>query len=258
MLSENQAGTAGRMAEIDSEKRETGRPSKYRPEFCERVIEMGRQCFTPEQMAAELGVSRSTLISWKHTKPAFKAAMQLASTYSQAAMEKIGFEGLHDKSFNGQLWLKMMQARHRETYTERAELTGVDGAPLMRPTKIELIGVLPNRDAGERSNVIDISPNRVDGPEPEPTPEPAELDHLSKPEPMRSAAELLRLYDEGKADDLSESEDNFLTRLVLQRNAERNEEARARHDAEQAKKASGWNGFPPGIGGKGRNRDWVK
>ena len=42
-----------------------GRPSTYNPEFCERVIEYGKQGKSITWMAAELGVHKDSLYEWQ-------------------------------------------------------------------------------------------------------------------------------------------------------------------------------------------------
>ena len=42
-----------------------GRPTDYRPELCEAVIELGKQGKSLVQMAAALDITKQTLLVWE-------------------------------------------------------------------------------------------------------------------------------------------------------------------------------------------------
>ena len=48
-----------------------GRPTKYKPEFCEIAIECGKQGMGKAEIASKLGVVRETLWDWGNKKPEF-------------------------------------------------------------------------------------------------------------------------------------------------------------------------------------------
>ncbi len=53
-----------------------GRPTDYRPEYCERVIELGRLGMSVVEMAADIGVARNTLEQlWPAANPEFLQAL---------------------------------------------------------------------------------------------------------------------------------------------------------------------------------------
>lgn len=62
------------------EKRPRGRPTTFREEYCELIIEMGRQGRLPYQWAREIGVSMSTMATWKGNNENFKHAWEIAMT----------------------------------------------------------------------------------------------------------------------------------------------------------------------------------
>jgi len=51
-----------------------GQPTKYRPEYCERVVELAANGSTLTSLAVELGVMRSTLYLWQETHAEFADA----------------------------------------------------------------------------------------------------------------------------------------------------------------------------------------
>jgi len=111
-----------------------GRPTLYRPEYCETVIELGKQGDSMAQMASHFDVSRQTIENWASDHPEFLEALSKAKAHCQAWWEKAGREGmfLGGSGFNAAVWKKSMEARFREDYTERTEtkLSGDAEAPV--------------------------------------------------------------------------------------------------------------------------------
>ena len=103
-----------------------GRPSSYDPIYCARVIELGRDGKSLEQISAQLFVSYRTLCTWREKHPEFLHAIEEAHRLSQAwwedkAQEHI-IEGKDDAKINAGLWGKIMAARFPATYRENAKL----------------------------------------------------------------------------------------------------------------------------------------
>jgi hypothetical protein len=107
-----------------------GRPTSYKPEYCDKVIELGKQGCSMVEIAVELGVPRTTMLSWADSHAEFSTALSMARDCAQAWWESTGRSGLVTPSFNGFIWKTTMQARFRDDYTERKEITGGDGGPL--------------------------------------------------------------------------------------------------------------------------------
>lgn len=110
------------MAEEAQKKRSVGRPSKYKPEYCDEAENLGRQGKSLYQMAAHFGVARQTIDQWKEDHPEFSDALTRAKTFCQAWWEDAGQLGVLDTKFNGNVWIKTMQARFREDYTEKRQV----------------------------------------------------------------------------------------------------------------------------------------
>ncbi len=98
-----------------------GRPTLYKPEYCERVVDMGKEGKSPAQMASALAVDKSTLTYWAEGFPEFSVALSRARTEAQTWWEDKGMNSLEDKQFQSSVWRTSMQARFREDYTERRD-----------------------------------------------------------------------------------------------------------------------------------------
>ena len=113
-----------------------GRPTNYRPEYCERVIEMGREGFSVAQMASRLDTSKQTLLRWVDANPEFRDAMEIARSHSQAWWEAMGQANLimpkDSGTFQGSVWSRSMAARFPDDWRENkgVELTGANGGPI--------------------------------------------------------------------------------------------------------------------------------
>ena len=103
-------------------KRPMGRPSLYKPEYCETVIELGKQGYSPAMIASEIDVDRSTLIYWAEKHQEFSTALARAKSEEQAYWERMGMENINERCFQSSVWAKSMQARFRHDYTERREV----------------------------------------------------------------------------------------------------------------------------------------
>jgi hypothetical protein len=113
-------------------KRPVGRPSSYKPEYCEKVIELAKTGGSWAEIAAEFMVDRATLYDWADKHPDFSTALKIAKVLEQAWWEKEGKRGMQDNRINAAVWTKSMQARFRDDYTERREVTGADGGPIQQ------------------------------------------------------------------------------------------------------------------------------
>ena len=120
-----------------------GRPTKYRPEFCEQVIECGEQGMGLAEMASELDIHYSTFQAWQDEKPEFSEAVKEARRQSQAWWERQGrlatFGGVD--GFNATSYIFQMKNRFREDWADRREMdhSNTDGS--LRPTRIVIEAV---------------------------------------------------------------------------------------------------------------------
>lgn len=132
-----------------------GRPSSYDPAYCDEVIRMGQEGYSVVEMAAEIGVARSTLEdAWPAAHPEFSGALTRARECSQAWWERTGRVGMISNTINPSIWSRSMAARFPRDWREvkGTELTGKDGAAIQTTQRIERLVIDPaNPDTSEVS-----------------------------------------------------------------------------------------------------------
>lgn len=140
-------------------KRPVGRPSKYKPEYCEKIIEVAKTGGGWAEWAVACDVDRPTLYSWGEQHPEFSTALTRAKLEEQVWWEKAGRTGLGADKFNALVWKTSVQARFREDYTERKvqEVTGKDGGAVQIETKtIDTSKLSPEELAAFRNLVVKL------------------------------------------------------------------------------------------------------
>lgn len=112
------------------------RPTKYKPEFCDTVVELGALGKSKAQMAAALGCSRMSIDEWCKEHKEFSDAIAHARDLAMAWWEDTGQRGMwqspEGEKLNPQLWSRSMAARFPDDYREsnKVELTGKNGGPM--------------------------------------------------------------------------------------------------------------------------------
>jgi transposase-like protein len=113
---------------MEATKNPVGRPTDYKPEYCERVVALGKEGKSHVQIAAELDVAKSTLYLWKDEHPEFSDALNASRSFAQAWWETIGQGQMLSplQGFSASLWAKQVSARFPDDYTEKSkqEVTG--------------------------------------------------------------------------------------------------------------------------------------
>lgn len=120
------------MTDETPKKKVMGRPSKYRPEYCEQIITLGKEGKSIAQMAAFFDVDKASVYRWVEEHEDFRTAFARARAHSQAWWEDKAQTNLASRDFNAQLWLKNVASRFRDDYTEKqvTEVSGPDGGAI--------------------------------------------------------------------------------------------------------------------------------
>jgi len=132
-----------------------GRPSEYRPEFCEKVVVLGEKGYSKAMIAGELGVVRMTLDVWCKEWPLFNDAMDRAREASLSWWEAQGNAGIWSREFNANAYRLQVLNRFPADWRERTEISGPGGGPIETTTvdasalATALLGVLAKAGAGD-------------------------------------------------------------------------------------------------------------
>lgn len=116
------------------EKRKPGRPIEYRPEMCDKVIEVGMEGGGLLEMCFAVCRSYETFNRWQDMFPEFSTAVRTAHKLSQAWWEREGRKatfGGHP-GFSATSYIFQMKNRFREDWRDRHEHTGADGGPAVQ------------------------------------------------------------------------------------------------------------------------------
>ena len=98
-----------------------GRPTKYKPEYCEELVEFMAQGYPYECFAATIGVGRSTLYDWEKEHQEFSDAKKVGKEMTYKALLEKGLDSLHDPgTLNNTVWIFMM--KNMCDWTDRKEV----------------------------------------------------------------------------------------------------------------------------------------
>ena len=119
---------------MEEEKRPIGRPSKYRPEYCEQLIDFMAEGYSFEAFAGKIRVNQDTLHEWVKRHPDFSEAKKIAWSVSRLYLDKAFVEGLWNTkdgpTLNNTTWIFAMKNRfgwrdrveHRESAKDEFEI----------------------------------------------------------------------------------------------------------------------------------------
>lgn len=130
-----------------------GRPSDYDPSYCQKAIELGTKGKSLEQISGALGITYRTLCNWRDSHEEFFHALEEAKIREMIWWEEHAqaylVEHKDGERLNVGLWSRSMAARFPKKYSERIkqELTGAEGAPLLKG--VEITFVEPNANRSE-------------------------------------------------------------------------------------------------------------
>ena len=130
---------------MTKEKRPVGRPSTYNPDYCKRVVELGKKGKSIEQISAALDTPLRTLYEWRDRHSEFSQALEDAKIQELAWWEEQAhnymIETKDGPRLNHSLWSRSMAARFPKKYREsvKQEITGADGAPLLAGIEVSFI-----------------------------------------------------------------------------------------------------------------------
>jgi len=126
-------------------KSNAGRPTKYKPEMCKKVIEFGKQGMSKCEIGVRLDISHDTFCRWQKENTKFSEAVKEAMRHSQAWWEEKGREATFGgvDGFNATSYIFNMKNRFRDEWndTVKAEVTGKDGDAIKHETTLDVSGL---------------------------------------------------------------------------------------------------------------------
>lgn len=125
----------------EGDKLPAGRPSKYKPEYCQLIIEHMEKGYSLESFGAIAEVCKDTLFEWQKVHPEFKEAVDIGYAKSLLWWEKAGMQGMlglpvpykdadgkvkmSDKGINASVYALQMANKHKWR-TGREDITSDD------------------------------------------------------------------------------------------------------------------------------------
>lgn len=113
-------------------KNKGGRPTKYRAEMCEQVVELAKQGAGRLETCVELDIWPDTMLRWEAEHPEFLEATTRARKISQGWWEKQGRLGIWSREFNAPAYSLQVRNRFPADWRDKHDLehAGPDGSPL--------------------------------------------------------------------------------------------------------------------------------
>jgi hypothetical protein len=100
------------------------KPTKYvfKPEMCDRIIEMGKEGASQKMMFAEIGINKGVADTWKKNHPEFADALDSAVTNAQAYWEREILANVNNKGFNSRLAEIALRGQFQQDYRETRDI----------------------------------------------------------------------------------------------------------------------------------------
>jgi len=142
-------------------KRPVGRPTAYRPEMCEQMVEAMAGGLSAEAAAAKIGIGARTLFTWQQQHPQFQQAVQEGRHQALLFWEQRAIAVAHGKPGNAQLITLALKNRSRAASgwhhdVQKTELTGADGGAIQTEVKttIDATALGPEARAALRAAIL--------------------------------------------------------------------------------------------------------
>lgn len=106
----------------------TGRPTNYRPEYCEILIELMSQGKTVAGVCSALNTHREVLWSWLKDHPAFYNAYKEGMEKAEEYWAEMGAQNIFSgNGFNDRIWKFWMACRHQWRDRDATVIVATDG-----------------------------------------------------------------------------------------------------------------------------------
>lgn len=102
-----------------------GRPTDFKPEYCQMLVDHMKKGFSFESFAAIVDCTRSTIYNWLEIHPEFSDAQSKGKMHSAMFWENMGINGAMGAldGFNASAWIFNMKNRHNWRDKTETELS---------------------------------------------------------------------------------------------------------------------------------------
>jgi hypothetical protein len=94
----------------------------FKPEMCNRMIELGKEGASQKMMFADIGINRTVAETWKKNHPEFADALDTAVTHSQAYWEKMILDNVNNRGFNSRIAEIALRGQFQQDYRETRDI----------------------------------------------------------------------------------------------------------------------------------------
>ena len=94
----------------------------FKPEMCQRIIEMGKEGASQKMRFAEIGINKGVADTWKKNHPEFADALDSAVTNAQAYWEREILANVNNKGFNSRLAEIALRGQFQADYRETRDI----------------------------------------------------------------------------------------------------------------------------------------
>ena len=104
--------------------RKVGRPTDYRPEYCQMLMDHMSKGLSFESFAGVLVTTKATLYNWTELFPEFLYSKQIGTELNRLFYEQEGIKGMINETpfFNDRVWRLNMLNRFRDDWSENQNI----------------------------------------------------------------------------------------------------------------------------------------
>lgn len=139
-----------------------GRPSKYRPEFCEEVVAFMGEGYSLTAFAGKIGVCGDTVRQWQHDHPDFSVAVKKGQAARTMRLETTLIAGETGPKVTAHIFALKNAAPEEWRDRQNIEHTGKDGGPIqteVTSARDILASKLDRLTAGKAASANDSEPD---------------------------------------------------------------------------------------------------
>ena len=112
----------------------------FKPEMCDRMIELGQQGASQKMIWADLGINKGIAAAWSKKHPEFADALDTALVHSQAYWEREMLANVGNKAFNSRIAEIALRGQFPADYKDVREIK----QDIKQEVKIDFAGEVSN------------------------------------------------------------------------------------------------------------------